>query len=540
MSDGFQKPLVRWEAWLAGAIAALVTLPRVMTSVPWGDSAEFISAAHVLGIPHPSGYPLYTMIAHLFTYLPFGSVAFRVNLVSAVSWIAACGLATHLVRRPLEVMGLRVAWTPLAAGTLLALSPTLSSQAWIAEVYTLYALLLLLLAWAALRWVEQPTAARAFVLGLLTTLAVGHHAMAALAVPSLFWLVAAGRRRLDFTLSVLAALVLGLLVGLLPIVYLYVRGRAEPLVSWGDLSSWRGVWEHLTLADFRRRSAALTAAGLPASALTNPVSLLLRQLWLDVGWLLLPSLVGVIVLKRRRHALGSALLALFLAGYFFHRQSAADYPVFLSPMVLVALALAGLGLAFLEQKLRARGRYGPALCLMLFCVAYAAGKYALYTPMYPQDDSAEVYGRRLIEAVPEGAVLLTGLRYNTADNEYGMLRYQQVVHGRGEGVTILPTNFLVEPWFVARLRRQGIEYGGRPELQVVYSDSIYERQLVLYLIDPLLDRRRVFSTVGPISDLPVRAVIAPEPLPEEWRGHLLAPAIPQVKLYEILPLGRRP
>jgi hypothetical protein len=38
----------------------------------------------VLGITHPTGYPTYLMLTHLFTYMPFGDPAYRVNLASAV------------------------------------------------------------------------------------------------------------------------------------------------------------------------------------------------------------------------------------------------------------------------------------------------------------------------------------------------------------------------------------------------------------------------------------------------------------------------
>ena len=48
------------------------------------DSAELVTAAAVLGIAHPPGYPLFTLIGKIFILLtPFGSVAFKVNLVSA-------------------------------------------------------------------------------------------------------------------------------------------------------------------------------------------------------------------------------------------------------------------------------------------------------------------------------------------------------------------------------------------------------------------------------------------------------------------------
>ncbi|KKS03653.1 MAG: Transmembrane protein, partial [Candidatus Curtissbacteria bacterium GW2011_GWA2_41_24] len=63
-------------------IVYIITLSR---SVYFGDSGEFIAVAKTLGIAHPPGYPLYTMLAHLFTYLPFGNLPFKVNLFSAVT-----------------------------------------------------------------------------------------------------------------------------------------------------------------------------------------------------------------------------------------------------------------------------------------------------------------------------------------------------------------------------------------------------------------------------------------------------------------------
>ena len=48
------------------------------------DSAVLQATADVLGISHPTGYPTYTILTHLFTYLPFGDAAYGVNLASAV------------------------------------------------------------------------------------------------------------------------------------------------------------------------------------------------------------------------------------------------------------------------------------------------------------------------------------------------------------------------------------------------------------------------------------------------------------------------
>ncbi len=61
------------------------------------DGAELITASATLGVPHPPGYPTYTIIGKLFSLLPLGTVAFRFNLLSAVCTAAAVGLVVMAI-----------------------------------------------------------------------------------------------------------------------------------------------------------------------------------------------------------------------------------------------------------------------------------------------------------------------------------------------------------------------------------------------------------------------------------------------------------
>ncbi len=69
--------------------------PSVVTL--FDDSLEFQLVTYQLGIAHPTGYPLYTSLGKLFTFLPFGDVAYRVNLMSAVFGAAAIALVYLLI-----------------------------------------------------------------------------------------------------------------------------------------------------------------------------------------------------------------------------------------------------------------------------------------------------------------------------------------------------------------------------------------------------------------------------------------------------------
>src|SRR5687768_7850510 len=143
--DGFKPLRRRGAALLGAAVAIFVGILYIgtlaPTVLPYGapdtlDSPMLQTEVTVLGVGHPTGYPTYMMLTHLFTYLPIGDPAYRVNLASAVYGAAAVFVVylagLRLVRRPVAA----------AAGALaFGLSGTFWSQAVITEVYTFEALL---------------------------------------------------------------------------------------------------------------------------------------------------------------------------------------------------------------------------------------------------------------------------------------------------------------------------------------------------------------------------------------------------------------
>jgi hypothetical protein len=77
------NPASSWRnVGLAAAFVVpfLVYLYTLAPSLNFEDSVEFALGCAVLGVDHPSGYPLETLAGHLFTYLPLGELAWRVNV----------------------------------------------------------------------------------------------------------------------------------------------------------------------------------------------------------------------------------------------------------------------------------------------------------------------------------------------------------------------------------------------------------------------------------------------------------------------------
>ena len=184
-------------AWLASQVLYFFT---AQPNVGLLDSGEFLTAAVHVGVPHPTGYPLWTIFSHFFTLLPIGNGAWEVNLASGFCTAIATGLVALVLVNSMRWAGVgdRLAQT-LAAGWSLALACSVSmwSQAVIAEVYGLHSLCVMLYVVSLYRWLRDPAwtnglawSAFFFALGMSN-----HHLMISLSVLPVMVLVL---RRRDF------------------------------------------------------------------------------------------------------------------------------------------------------------------------------------------------------------------------------------------------------------------------------------------------------------------------------------------------------
>src|SRR4030095_5108174 len=127
------SPLTWTDILLAGFISVGGLLLYIRTLAPsllWGDSAEFQTLSYTLGMTHPSGYMTHIMIGKLFTYLPVGSIAYRVNLMSASFGAMAVALVYLIVRM---LGGISVAG--ISAAMMLSFIPIFWRSALVAESY---------------------------------------------------------------------------------------------------------------------------------------------------------------------------------------------------------------------------------------------------------------------------------------------------------------------------------------------------------------------------------------------------------------------
>jgi len=281
-------------AFVIVSVIVLVVYVRTMAaSVSFWDCGEFIACAHILGIPHPPGAPLFTMLGRIFSLIPlFETVARRVNFLSAFTGALAAGMLSVVVGsisrywfgrnldRNLEWKGaLLSAAGGITAGLWMAFSDTYWSNAVEAEVYAAATFLMVLIIWLLLRWREtydRPGGDRLLLLVMyLLFLGIGIHLTVFLIAPAVFLLIVLvdGERLRDWRFW-LVSLALGVVIVSLGEPFLMASGGALVLsfagMIWGSPGG-RRRWRFCFWTAALGLLAYTIQAFIPVRSLLDPI-----------------------------------------------------------------------------------------------------------------------------------------------------------------------------------------------------------------------------------------------------------------------------
>ncbi|MEW6232838.1 MAG: DUF2723 domain-containing protein [Chloroflexota bacterium] len=448
-----------------GVLALIVYLRTVAPSLLEGDPSELAVVSYVLGISHPTGYPLFTLLGHLFTLLPGADVAGRLNLMAALVAAGVVPLVYILARQ----LGVGPFGAALAA-TAFAFTKSFWATAVRTDVHSLNALFVVLSTGLLLRWAREldregegdPGLRKgsifyllvfAFVYGLSLT----NHITACLLAPGfLIFFLIAGRsfwRRP-------ARLLLPAIAFLLPLLlYLYVpiRGSrllADPVLaqdpagigipqrtSWGLVSphyragGWQGFTNLVFAGDYSRGLLSVPWAEAPARLATLP-GVLERQFG---PWGISLALLGLVSLARRRPRDLTLLGIIFLTiGAQITRYGEQDIVIFLIPAYLVIALWMGMGAEaifqagrrWLQGRVIVVGRLGVGAALLLLPAGELVNNYRNLD--HSQDRAIPQYAQDVLNRnLPPGAVVLGDWDAVTP------LRYRQVVDGQRRDLVVV-------------------------------------------------------------------------------------------------------
>jgi hypothetical protein len=394
------------------------------------DAVMLQMQVSVLGIAHPTGYPTYLMLTHLFTYLPFGDPAYRVNLGSAV-YAALAVVAVYAAGLLLSRRVVAAASGALAFG----LGTALWSQAVIAEVYTLNALLVSVTIVVLLLWREYRKDRYLLLSAFLMGLCLTNHLTSGLLLPAglLFVALVDWRRLVDFRLVLGGA---GLfLLGLIPYLYLPLRAAMDPPMEANNPTDFGRFWYVVSGGNLTGSFFSFGPSELPERMGFYWEHLLENMPFLMV----MVALTGAVVVLLKDRAAGIFLGFLFF-GWLFHavENDIPDIDLYFIPtyLVLSLWAAAGLGTLLAEVETLfsglAKGAILGALSAMLLLLPLLG-----VSETSAKNDMSDVYrGRKEIEAVADNAAPNATILHHRSS-----MWYMVLVERRRRDLTI------VDPFF---------------------------------------------------------------------------------------------
>lgn len=506
MNNG--KYLRRLDLWgiLAVIIPFSVYLMTLAPSVTFFDSGEFITAIYSLGSAHSPGYPTFLNYAKPFTYLPFGSIAFRVNVATAFSAALACYAVYLLVSFILAnedltgdsgFSGFFKKFAALSAALSFAFSARLWLQSNHDKPYPLVSFLAAMVFYLLLLWRDhyrqgEERPAYIYLGAFLCGLTFGAHQTIVLLLPAYAFLILSLDWRLIKRIKELILAIIVAFLGFSIHLYLPVRATRNPLLNWGDPQSISQFMWHLLRKGYPvekpERNLELLWAQLNAFNIPNEFT------WPGL-FILAVGIIAFIKLRRDEvlaYFIGIFFFLLVLVGFFnTQREVIFLTEEFFTPLYLLTAVFIGLGFFSLAKKALT---WVPAKLLHTFPIKVLVGCALLVLPVtvcalnYLENDQHENhvaydYASNSLRSLPQGAVL-----YTWGDSGAFPLWYIQGVERMREDLDLLHTPHLVFKWYLDAfpvLFRNS-------NLRNVSAAELSPDDLLRLSISELIDHRPVF------------------------------------------------
>ena len=488
--------LMRIDVLLAALLGVGFLSLYIRTLAPsllWGDSAEFQTLSYTLGMTHPSGYMTHIMVGKLFTYIPLGNIAYRVNLVSAFFGALAVAQAYLILR-----LSGGVPIAGVSAGLMLGLIPLFWRNALVAESYAPAAGMITTIWLLFLCWRSTGNWQYLFLAGLVGGLSVGIHStvvMTAAAVLVVMLLTA--RRRIEWAGAAAGAL-LGLLITILFFLFLDRHNPPSSIYNTAFFSilhspdgSFKGDFDTPL-----KRFLAIFPAGhfweyyFSASA-AETGRRLIEYVSLHPIWALIMSLVGVFAWFKFNWRLALyPLIAFLIIWSFAVTVSFSIYQEFYTPLAVFVVVWYGFGASKIFETVSQLLSQKP---FALRSAQVLMGAALIFLPLWQFR-----------------ADLISGIRFGYTtfvrrDHVYPVFAPDKAIRDALKIVNNVPANAIVfTDWdkLYSYVYTAHIEEGktGMSFHLALLGDDIHLSEATLAYIDEQIDKRPIYFAV-PLSEL---------------------------------------
>jgi len=412
--------------WLVGVGSFIILLLFQAHGIYGGDSGDLVTAAYTFGVPHPSGYPLYTFLGWLLTRLPFGGAAWQVSLLSSVSNALTVGLSYFLV-----VAVTKRVWAGVFTALVMLGNYAFFLYGVIQEVYALATLTVLSVIAALMLWQKSKRPSYLYAAAFFFGLGLSHH-HAVLFLPLVFVGWIAGTRLglgIPPVNSRVALRSIGsVLIGLLPYAYVFAAARGGSIINWDHATTIPRFVRLFMLTDYGSFQGNVGLGEIPVQRFLG-IKAYIQLLGADltVAGLLLLSFGFYFLFRKERAAFWLFVLSSVLFGpvlYFYasfpivSRFTIGTFEQFLVFSETIFAVVIGIGfhavLTYLSKTMRRVVRFkslvpvvsiGVALVLFLYPLTMVG--ITLYRFWgFPKDRTAERLGRDIVGSAEGKNILL--------------------------------------------------------------------------------------------------------------------------------------
>ncbi len=446
-----------------------IYLGNQVNTIYGGDAGDLASAIVTRGIPHPPGYPFYTIFGIvLYKIITFGTAAWRIGFLSTLPAVLALLFLFDLL--VLFTKRVLISFTCILV---LAFTYPFWLYSEVVEVFSLNNLFMVLLLWSFFHYLYQKKKKFLYAGGFLLGLSFTHHHIIVFLLPVLLYLIL--QRRQILTRKIIKSSFLLFLAGLTPYLYVFVSAYAHPAINWMGRPAIGDFVQLVTRATYGTFKAGAFIGNQPFLRVLNIYGFwdfAFKDFRL-AGFFLF--FAGFIYLLKFQRIIFYSLTIGFISYLFFLFY--ASFPLaenfivgtferFVLPLYILITFYIAYGLlgfvSVLENllsKVKSRNKSATILnIIMPIFLLYPLGLLVLNYPkisILKNDFTAENLGIDILSSVPSGSIILIGVDTPLFDSQY--IYYTQA---KWQDIRLIHFNKLINPQTAWQIKE-------------VYSDLIY-------------------------------------------------------------------
>ena len=425
-------------------------------TVSWVDSDELATASSLLKTAHPTGYPLFTILGKIFTFIPAGDEVYRLNLMSAIVssvtvfiffnmmffLFSELKLSDNEKKDSGKISDDTILNISLTSSLLLAFSRTFWDNANVIEVYSLHSFFLVLLLYIFLKAInvteknsDNFLKSRYWLLfALILGLSFANHMTTIFLLPGFAYLYFSKNGFSKAVLKNLNYLAIPFLFALTLYIYLIVRAD-NSMLSWGHTNTFDNFTAHITGRQYN------TAMFRSAEDVKIQLSRFIGKYPKEFVYLnLLLIIPGLIELFNRSRKFFYFTLILF-ASCILLASSYTIYDIY-SYFLLCSIVTAiwnGFGLVYIVKRFSDAGRVLSYVLIFIFLIPLS---YNYSENDKSRDYMVKDYVFNLFNSASNNSIVITN---------YNPTYYFQYVKKARPDIVFINRDYMYNKWYLNSL-----------------------------------------------------------------------------------------